>query len=111
MALKTFECKFITFLHAPTDQDGIDNLMGHRRHVLNAFAEYVVDHGELLSKATFEKVREACIGFALLDFYRDGIDGSCLDVVLGGWQAFSLRDFVSIKRLCSIIIGASLVAE
>jgi hypothetical protein len=34
MALKTFERKFMDLLHAPLDEDDIDNLMTHQQHVL-----------------------------------------------------------------------------
>jgi hypothetical protein len=107
MALKKFEHKFIALLHSPMDQDGIDNLTW----MLNTMAENIVDRGELLRTVTFEKVREASIEFVLIDFYRNGIDGCSLDVVLGGWQAFGLPDFSSWNRLYSIITGTSLMAE
>jgi hypothetical protein len=111
MALKTFEYKFIALLHAPVDLDGIDNLMGHRGRVLHIMAECVVDCGELMRTVTFEKVREACIEFVLIAFYRNGIEGRSLDVVLGGWQAFGCYEIGSWNRLHSIITGTSLTAE
>lgn len=52
MAFKTFEYKFIAFLHAPKDQDGIDNLISHRQSVLKSMLSdprlYGVDLEDLL---------------------------------------------------------------
>jgi hypothetical protein len=112
MALKTFEHRFIDFLHAPLNQDGLDNLTWHRLWVLrimrimSADPRYEdIDEEDLLSIATLEKVREACIEFVLNDFYHVGIDGYSLVVILAGWQEFSLRDIISRSRLYSIIMG------
>ena len=61
MALKTFEYKFIAFLHATSvDQDGIDNLMRHQQHVLDRISEAprlvdVLDREYLLSTVTSHK--------------------------------------------------------
>jgi hypothetical protein len=112
MALKTFEHKFIAFHHATTiDQDGIDIWISHRQSVLNVpsvdpFARYV-NPEYLLSIATLEKVREACIALVIDDFYHDRFDNCSLDVILGGWRAFELYEgtFRANRLYSSIIAG------
>jgi hypothetical protein len=94
MALKTFECNFIDFLHAPMDQGGIDEMMRIHQWVLHHTSEYEYVHvGEdveaLLSTITLEFVREACIGFVLTEFYKDGIEKHSKELILGGWQGFT----------------------
>jgi hypothetical protein len=74
MALKTFERKFIAFLHATSlDQDGIDSLIRQRQSVFNQMAEIRHDGGKYLeylqSTATLEKVRKSRIAFILIHFY------------------------------------------
>ena len=82
------------FLRAPMDQDGIDRMISDRESVLHFVHE---DHGpddtaweDLLSIATLWKVKEASIELVVEDFYDAGMeDNYALDVILGGWQAFS----------------------
>ena len=54
MALKTFEYKFIAFLQAPMDQDGVDNLISHQQWVLKSMLGdprlYDVNLEDLLSR-------------------------------------------------------------
>jgi hypothetical protein len=91
MALKTFECKLIDLLHAPLDQDGIDDIARLQHFVLESVSESVMEGFEaecLLSTITLEKVKEARIEFVLDDFYNHGIDRYSLKVVLDGWQEF-----------------------
>jgi hypothetical protein len=109
MALKTFEHKFIAFLHAPLDQDGIINLMSHRRWVLERM--WVdpdlddADWEDLHPTITLQRVWEASIEFVLLDFDSDGNDRYSLDIILGGWQVFSPYGSGSENHLYSIITG------
>jgi hypothetical protein len=104
MALKTFECKFIDFLHAPLDQDGIDTMTRLQHIVL----ENVVERHDaecLLSTITLEKVKEASIEFVLDDFHNRGIDRYSLRVVLGGWQEFGFDDVDDFYQFYLIITG------
>jgi hypothetical protein len=81
MALKTFECNFIAFLHAPLNQDDIDHLMG-----FNLLVEL---ENMLSTRITIEEAKEACIEFILDEFYEFGMHSAYyLDVVLDGWQEF-----------------------
>jgi hypothetical protein len=108
MALKTFKCNFIAFLHAPMDQGGIDKMMRIHQSVLHRLSEiahfHVGDVEDLLSTITLEFVREVCIGFVLIEFYQDGIEKHSQELILGGWQAFT-GDIYSL-----IIEGARLLA-
>jgi hypothetical protein len=61
------------------------------------------------STITLEKVREACIEFVLLEVYDKGIGRHSLDVILGGWQAFSPPR--GIYGLYSIITGTPYISE
>ena len=93
MALKTFEHNVIAFLRAPMDQDGIDRMISNREWVLNHRWAQDINPEGLLSIAALEKVREASIALVLDDFYDAGMEDSyCLDVILGGWQAFPAPD-------------------
>ena len=89
MALKTFEHKVIAFLRGPVlDQDGIDRMIHNREWVLNLPYAPNMDPE---STSTLEKVREASIELILDNFYDVlGMEehSYCLDVILGGWQAF-----------------------
>jgi hypothetical protein len=92
MALKTFECNFIDFLHVPMDQGGIDEMMRIHQWVLYRMSEeyaHVDDVEDMVSTITLEKVREACIEFVLTEFYKDGIEKHSQKLILGGWQAFT----------------------
>ena len=98
MALKTFEHKFIDFLRAPMDQDGIDKIIRLRQWILEDPRLDDTDWGYLLSTATLEKVREASIELVLNNFYDMGMDDEpyscCLDVILDGWQAIRPPDIL-----------------
>jgi hypothetical protein len=109
MALKTFEYKFITFLHdSLLDQDGIDNLTAYHENVLDRLWEFhylynVLDRAYLLSTVTLEKVRKTCIELVLADFYYEGIDSwSCLEVILGGWGGMGIW---AGESLCDVVTG------
>jgi hypothetical protein len=100
MALKTFEHKFITILHAPLDQDSIDKMMGLGQWALNIRSDRNTqqrtlnirsDRNDPPSIIILEKVRAACIEFVLIELYAKGIDQHSLDVILGGWPAFFLQ--------------------
>jgi hypothetical protein len=93
MALKTFEHKFIAFLHAPLDQDDIDNFTDIQQNILECMEDDSdIDNAEdLMSTITLQKVWEAFIEFVLIDFYEHGIDRYSLDVILaGGWHSFDI---------------------
>ena len=93
MALKTFEHKLITFLHAPVDQAEIDSLMRHRQWALRRVSRdptlVDMDWGEVESStATVEKSRVARIASLLDSFNRFGginlssaVDGKRLTIV------------------------------
>jgi hypothetical protein len=109
MALKTFEHKFITFLHdSLLDQDGIDNLTNFHGNVLDRLWEVhylynMLDRAYLLSTVTLEKVRKTCIELFLADFYYEGIDSwSCLEVILGGWGGMGIW---AGESLCDVVTG------
>jgi hypothetical protein len=110
MALKMFKHKFIAFLHAPMDQDGITQVMIIPQWALNQMSvdpECDDDEDLLLSMmATQEKIREAIIAFVLVDFYGFGIDRYSLDVLLNGWQAFVVQCGCIADSLYSIITGS-----
>jgi hypothetical protein len=109
MALKTFEHKFIAFLHAPLDQQGIANFRRVQQYVLERMVDdpYLDDVEDLLPTITLQRVWEAFIDFVLNDFYRHGIDRYSLDIILaGGWHSFDLYDIVSVcHHLYSVITG------
>lgn len=88
MALKTFEYKYTTFLRAPLDQAGIDGMLRLRQLAVSNIPDMY--RFERPPTIPLEQVREACIAILLGEFYEKGIDSNnSLDVVLGGWQAFS----------------------
>jgi hypothetical protein len=96
MALKTFEHKFIAFVHAPMDQDGIDKLTSHMDWILGASDnDPRLDDAaweDMRSTITLEIVREASIEIVLRYFYNMGIDDYPLDIILDGWQDFGPSD-------------------
>jgi hypothetical protein len=125
-ALSIFEClrkgdgsqdvqtQIIAFIYAPMNQDGIDNLRGHRHDLLNDMSQHdrlqriLDDEGwhHLLLRVTPEKVRVATIELVLTRFYNDGIDRYSLDIILGGWQVFSPNHGdIYWNQLFSIITG------
>jgi hypothetical protein len=108
MALKTFEHKFIALLHAPLDQDAIDNFIDIQQYVLERMSEDSdIDNVEdMLPTITLQRVWEAFIEFVLVDFYDYGIDRYSLDVILaGGWRSFGFYGSGSCHHYYGIITG------
>jgi hypothetical protein len=103
MALKTFEHKFIAFLHdSLLDQDGIDNLTAYHENVLDRMSGDQNLHNmdwDCLLSTHLEKARKTCIELVLADFHNEGIDScSCLEAILGGSDA-------SNQALHEVILG------
>jgi hypothetical protein len=107
-ALKTFEHKFIAFLHAPLDQDGIANFRYIQQYVLERMVDdpYLDDVEDMLPTITLQRVWEAFIEFVLVDFYDYGIDRYSLNVILAdGWRSFDFYGSGSCHHYYNIITG------
>jgi hypothetical protein len=91
MAVKTFEHKFIAFLHnAPPDQVCIGNFTDIQQNILERMEDDSdIDDGEdPMSTITLQRVWEELIDSVLIDFYSHGIDRYSLDIILpDGWHS------------------------
>jgi hypothetical protein len=110
-AMKTFEQRVLSFLRAPMNEAGFAKMLHHQNWIRVGMRE----EGDRLSRreiervcrkmCTVERIAEACVDFAVSDFYFCGVAGYCLDVILRGWENFDMHGSGSCRSLMSSVTG------
>jgi len=111
-AIRRYHETIFTFLTAPMDQDGLDNMLSYAE-MARGCVKLTADIFQLSARevrsicrdCTAERAAAVWLHcFVLVDF-TEGLTGFALDVVRHGWGALDTRDTVSDQTLMSGITG------